>query len=443
MPQNFIACDREQVLLLPPDLRDWLPADHLASFVIETVEQLDLEAVYSYYRQDGRGRPAHDPGMMIALLLYSYAVGVTSSRAIERRCVDDVAFRVISVNEQPDHSTVARFLIRHRDAIEGLFLEVLTLCRQAGMVRVGTVAVDSTKLAANASAARNLTLEGLEAEAARIIEDAIATDRQEDELYGEQRGDELPAELADPATRKARIKELLEHARKERAAADDERERQLAEHQEHFARTGKRKRGRQPQPEIKRPRQQKLLSKKYNVTDPDSGLVRSRTGFIQGYSIQTVVTEDQIILSARAVGTNPDQGQLAPAIEAAVTNLREMGSTDGITEVLADSGYWSGKQVRELAADGYRVLVPPNLRSRKPGGGAVDAARMREQLDTDDGKRRYQRRQRMIEPVFGQIKHNRGIQRLLRRGQGAVQTEFSLIATTHNLLKLKTALATG
>ena len=190
------------------------------------------------------------------------------------------------------------------------------------MVRVGTVAVDSTKLAANASAARNLTLEGLEAEAARIIEDAIATDRREDELYGEQRGDELPAELADPATRKARIKELLEHARAERAAADDERDRQLVEHQEHFERTGKRKRGRQPQPEIKRPRQQKLLSKKYNLTDPDSGLVRSRTGFIQGYSMQTVVSEDQIILTARAMGTNPDQGQLAPAVEAAVSNMR-------------------------------------------------------------------------------------------------------------------------
>jgi transposase len=250
MAQNFLACDREQVLLLPPDLRDWLPADHLARFVIETVKQLDLGAVYSYYRLDGRGRPAHDPSMMIALLLYSYAVGVTSSRAIERRCVDSVAFRVISVNEQPDHSTVARFLIRHRDAIEGLFLEVLALCRQAGMIRVGTVAVDSTKLAANASAGQNLTLEGLEAAAARVIEEAVATDRREDELYGEARGDELPPELADPVTRGARIKELLERARKERGAADEEREAQFVEHQQHFERTGKRKRGRQPQPEL-------------------------------------------------------------------------------------------------------------------------------------------------------------------------------------------------
>jgi transposase len=444
MAQNFIACDREQTLLLPPDLRDWLPENHLARFVIETVEQLDLGKVYGYYRQDGRGRPAHDPAMMVALLLYAYAVGVTSSRAIERKCLDDVAFRVISVNEQPDHSTIARFLVRHRDQIEGLFFEVLALCRQAGMARVGTVAVDSTKLASNASAARNLTLEALEAEAAQIIEDAVQTDRAEDELYGQARGDELPEELANPVTRTARIKELLEHARGERAAADAGRERQFAEHQQHFERTGKRKRGRQPQREIKLPNQQKLLSKKYNLTDPDSGLVRTRAGaFIQGYSVQTVVSEDQIILAATALGTNPDQGQLSPGVHAAVANLDRIGVTDAVEEVLADSGYWSGRQIRELTAEGYQVLVPPNLRSKKPGGGAPEARDMLERLQSDDAKHRYQRRQRMIEPVFGQIKHNRGIQRLLRRGQAAVQTEITLIATTHNLLKLKGALSTG
>jgi transposase len=442
MAQNFIACDRDQVLLLPPDLREWLPGDHLARFVIETVEQLDLADVYGYYRQDGRGRPAHDPAMMLGLLLYAYAVGVTSSRAIERKCVDDVAFRVISVNEQPDHSTIARFLIRHRDAIEGLFFDVLALCRQAGMVRVGTVAVDSTKLAANASAARSLTLEGLEAEAARIIEEAIETDRREDELYGDRRGDELPDELADPRTRKARIKELLEQARRERAAAQSEREQKLAEHQEHFARTGKRKRGRPPKPDAKRPGQR--LLKKYNLTDPDSGLVRTSTGgFVQGYNVQTVVSEDQIILAVRASGINPDQGQLARNVQSAHANLQRIGVTGAIVEVLADGGYWNGRQVRELTADGYQVLVPPGLRSRSPGGGALESRQMQKLLETEDGNRRYQQRQRIIEPVFGQIKHNRGIRRLLRRGQAAVQTEIALIATTHNLLKLRGALATG
>src|SRR6201996_7249837 len=180
MAQNFLSCDRDQVLLLPPDMAQWLPADHLARFVIETVDQLDLEAVYGYYRQDGRGRPAHDPAMMVGLVLYAYAVGVTSSRQVERRCVDDVAFRVISANRQPDHATIARFLVRHREALGGLFFDVLALCRRAGMVRVGTVAVDSTKLAANASVDQNRTAEGLREEARRIVEEAIETDARED-----------------------------------------------------------------------------------------------------------------------------------------------------------------------------------------------------------------------------------------------------------------------
>jgi len=207
MGQNFLGCDRDQVMLLPPDLRDWLPEGHLARFVIETVEQFDLDAVYGYYRADGRGRPAHDPAMMVALLLYCYAVGVRSSRAIERRCVEDVACRVITANRQPDHATIARFRVRHEAALSGLFFSLLGLCRQAGMVTVGTVAVDSTKLAANASADQNRTLAGLEAE-----------------RYGDRRGDELPDELADPRTRAARIRELLEAARSEREQAEAARE---------------------------------------------------------------------------------------------------------------------------------------------------------------------------------------------------------------------------
>lgn len=439
MAQNFIACDREQVLLLPPDLRDWLAEGHLARFVIETVEQLDLSEIYGYYRLDGRGRPAHDPGMMVALLLYAYAVGVTSSRAIERRCVDDVAFRVISVNEQPDHSTIARFLVRHRDAVEGLFLEVLGLCRQAGMVRVGTVAVDSTKLAANASAGENRTFEGLEAEARRIIEEAIETDRREDELYGEKRGDELPEELADPRTRKARIKELLEQARRERAVAEAEREQQIAAHQPDPG-TGRRPAGRPPKPEGGR-HQRALLAKKYNLTDPDSGLVRARPGsFIQGYNIQTVVTADQVILSARAIGSNADQDQLAPALQAAAGNLHEVGISAPIREILADSGYWNTRQIRELQAAGHELLIPPVITAKSRERAAPEARAMLDKLHSEAGKRRYQLRQQSIEPVFGQIKHNRGIRRLLRRGRAAVQAEITLIATTHNLLKLHTAL---
>src|SRR5688500_14940181 len=210
MAQNFLSCDREQAMLLPVSVADWLPEGHLARFVVEVVERLELDAFFGVYRQDGSGRPAHDPAMMVALVLYNYAVGVRSSRAIERRCVEDVACRFVAANRAPDHVTINRFRSRHEDALSGLFGDVLAMCSRAGMVRVGTVAVDSTKLAADASLEANRSYEGLRAEARRIFEEAAAIDAAEDELYGERRGDELPAELADPSTRAGRIRELLD-----------------------------------------------------------------------------------------------------------------------------------------------------------------------------------------------------------------------------------------
>lgn len=439
MSQNFLSCDRDQVLLLPPDLREWLPAGHLAQFVIETVEQLDLSALYGYYRRDGHGRPAHDPAMMVSLVLYGHARGVTSSRAIERECVDDVAFRVISADRKPDHSTIARFLARHRDALQELFFQVLALCARAGMVKVGTVAVDSTKMAANASLGRNRTFEGLRAEAQRIIDETIETDRLEDELYGDRRGDELPEELADPATRKQAIKELLEQARQEREEIEGKRAEMLARHEEHLARTGKRKTGRPPNPHPTRDEQVKL-ARRYNLTDPDSGIVRHRGMLMQGYNVQAAVGEGQIILATCASGQSPDGGQLAPVIKAARENLARVKVTEPVREVLADSGYWNIKQVRELTDHGLEVLVPPP-RLRKDGRDAKpETMRMIKRLNSPEGKHRYKRRQQIAEPVFAHIKHIRGITGVLRRGKAAVQAEIDLIATTHNLLKLHTAL---
>lgn len=377
--------------------------------------------------------------MMVALLLYAYAVGVTSSRAIERRCVDDVAFRVISANLQPDHSTIARFLVRHRDAVQALFVDVLVLCQRAGMVRAGTVAVDSTKLAANASAHQNRTFEGLEAEARRIIEEAIETDRREDELYGDRRGDELPEELADPRTRKARIKELLEAARREREQAELEREQKREEHAEHLATTGKRKVGRPLKPENTVNRDQRsLLSKKYNVTDPDSGVVRHRGMLMQGYNVQTVASEDQIILATSASGVSPDGGQLEPMVRAAEQTLEQIGIKEHPRQVLADSGYWHSRQITYLRETGLRVLVPPAGPHK-----SAEALRMRSELADQDTAREYGRRKQIIEPVFARIKHHRGITRLFRRGNTAVQAEITLIATAHNLLKLHAALPAG
>jgi transposase len=437
MAQNFLACDRDQVLLLPPDLGEWLPAGHLARFVIETVSELDLSGVYGYYRQDGRGRPAHEPAMMVALVLYAYAVGVTSSRAIERRCVEDVAFRVISTNQQPDHATIARFLVRHRSAISELFGGVLGLCARAGMVRVGTIAVDSTKLAANASADQNRTFEGLRAEAERIIEEAIETDRREDELYGDKRGDELPEELADPRTRAARIRELLEQARAEREQVEAQR---AAVHERQAQRDatprGQRKAGRPPRQQPSR-QQQTLLAKKYNVTDPDSGIVRHRGMLMQGYNVQAAVSDGQVILAVRATSTSPDGGQLTPTVQAAERNLARAGITAPVSEVLADSGYWHHQQVTDLQGHGVRVLVPPRAgTARGPDRLHPAAQDMLKSLSTTEGKAGYQRRQQIIEPVFAHWKHIRQITRVWRRGKTAVQAEIDLIATTHNLLKL-------
>ena len=438
MAQNFLSCDRDQVLLLPPDLREWLPADHLARFVIETVAELDLAGIYGEYREDGRGRAAHDPAMMVALVLYSYAVGVTSSRAIERRCVDDVACRVITADRQPDHATVARFLVRHRGALSELFFDVLALCRAAGMVRVGTVAVDSTKLAANASAGQNRTFEGLRAEAERIIEEAIETDRREDELYGAARGDELPEELCDPKTRAARIRELLEQARRERAPIDAQRAGMHERQAERDATPrGKRPAGRPPRQQPSK-RQQRMLAKKYNVTDPDSGIVRHRGMLMQGYNVQTVASEGQIILSATASGVSADGGQLTPAIEQAAANLARIGVSDPIAEVLADSGYWNAGQIGALRQTGVQVLIPPPAKATKNSDARqLEATHMTDTLAAPDAKAAYQHRQQFIEPVFAHWKHIRQITRLYRRGKHAVQAEIDLIATTHNLLKLR------
>lgn len=437
MAQNFIACDRDQVLLLAPDLADWLPGDHLARFVIETVGELDLSGVYAYYRQDGHGRPAHDPAMMVALVLYAYAVGVTSSRAIERRCVEDVAFRFITANQQPDHATIARFLVRHRAAVSELFVGVLSLCRRAGMVQVGTVAVDSTKLAANASAGQNYTFEGLRELAERVIEEAIETDRREDGLYGDKRGDELPSELADPRTRRAKIRELLEQAQAEREALEAERD-AVHERQAQREQTprGQRKPGRPPVAGSPS-RQKALWARKYNLTDPDSGIVRHRGMLLQGYNVQTVVSEGQVILSARATGVSPDGGQLGPSVADATENLARVGVTDLVDEVLADSGYWQRRQVTDLQDQGVRVLIPPRAgTSRSPARLHPAAQEMLHALSTEEGKAAYQRRQQIIEPVFAHWKHIRQITRVWRRGRQAVQAEIDLIATSHNLLKL-------
>jgi transposase len=437
MAQNFLSCDREQAMLLPASVAEWLPEGHLARFVVEVVERLDLGAFYAAYRADGSGRPAHDPAMMVALVLYNYAVGVRSSRAIERRCVEDVACRFVAANRAPDHVTINRFGSRHQDALSGLFAEVLALCARAGMVRVGAVAIDSTKLAADASLGANRTYEGLREEAQRIFAEAAEIDAAEDELYGQRRGDELPDELADPKIRAGRIKQLLDELQAERDRLQAEQQAKRAAYEEHHARTGRRPRGRPPHRDLPA-EQQALLARKVNVTDPDSAIVSDRGKLIQGYNLQLAVADGQVILVARASSIATDHGQLEPMVAAADERLAAIGIADSVKEVLADSGYWNVSHVSRLSDGGVEVLVQP--RPWKPDALRKSrealARRMTERLTSPQGAARYRRRQQIVEPVFAHIKHIRGITRLLRRGRAAVQAEIDLIATTHNLLKL-------
>jgi transposase len=432
MAQRFIAGDREQVFLLPPSVREWLPAGHLAWFVLDTVAELDLGAFYAAYRADGHGRPAHDPALMVGLVVYAYAVGERSTRGIERRCREDVAFRVVAANVAPDHATIARFIVRHQGALAGLFGQVLALCARAGLVRAGTVALDSTKIAANASGLANADYERI---AREIITEGIATDRAEDELYGDARGDELPPELADPKTRRERLRAAKAELEAEWQAEREAHEKMLDARAEHEARTGRRPPGRPPvERDLSGPPPGRV-----NLTDRDSRPVKTPRGFIQGYNAQAVATEGQIIIAADVTSGSADQGLLAPMISAACQQLKAAGVKAGPEVVLADAGYWDRETIQALMGDGIAVLVPPDAHTRtepnpKRRGGLYDF--MRRVLATDHGRALYRRRMATIEPIFGQTKHNRRADRFKRRGLPAVQAEWQLITATHNLRKL-------
>jgi transposase len=458
MSQNFIAVDREQAFLLPPDVRDWLPEGHLAWFVLDAVAEMDLSAFYAAYRRDGWGRPAYDPAMMVALLLYSYARAERSSRGIERRCGEDVAYRVITANEVPDHSTLARFRRDHEDALAGLFTGVLALCAKAGLVNVGVIAVDGTKLHANASDRSNLTYEQI---ARELLEQAEETDRAEDERFGEQRGDELPPELRVSGDRRKRLaaaRRLLDDEReaegeqvpRDRTERLKQGERRLREEWELDQRVnaeyerwraqgisadGRRFGGRDPDP-YEHPESPQGIA---NSTDPGSRKVKTPRGYMQGYNAQAVTTSEQIVVAAEVTVTSSDSTHLAPMITAACEELHAAGITGPPEVVVADAGYWNRPHIEHLVNQGIQTLVCPEALNRatpRPGRDGGLYAFMRRVLESEAGHALYKQRQAMIEPVFAHIKHNRRADRFQRRGRAACRSEWRLITATHNLLKL-------
>jgi transposase len=456
MPQHFLPCNRDQLYLLPPSVLDWVKEDSLALFLLDVVEEFDLSAFYQSYREDGMGRAAFQPSMMVALLLYAYCVGERSSRRIEQLCEESLSFRVITANQQPDHSTIARFRREHSARLDSLFEKSLQLCAKAGLVQLGVVALDGTKLQGNTSISANRTRAGIEremqqwitAEAHRMLAEAETKDQEEDALYGpDRRGDELPADLQQRSSRLARLRQCKEQLEEEAARQAAARQQLLDRRAAQEKAGGSKPRGRKPKTVAEAVRQDTQA----NPTDPDSRLLKIRLGYLQGYNAQLLVNQGQVILAAHLTQERNDWHQLPVMLRQAEKNLIAAGITQPIGTLLADAGYlipepgelqdagchscpdlliatkrdWEHlKAAREISPP--RGRIPQDLTTRQ---------RMERKLRTKQGKRLYRSRSQTVEPVFGQIKGARHCDRLLLRGYRYAAGEWQLICATHNLLK--------
>jgi transposase len=529
---NVRGGDLDQLLLMPPSVRDWLPGDHLAFFVLDVVAELDVAPFLKVYRVDGRGGAVYDPAMMLAVLLYAYCTGERSSRRIERRLDEDVAYRVLAVNQRPDHATLARFRRRHQSAIAGLFGQVLALCVKAGLVDSGVVAIDGTKIAANASFFANRDREDLEKIATEILDDAEKTDAAEDELFGDRRGGELPAGWKGGRDRRQRIREALGELDRQTSRDYETR---MVERAEKEAALGHKLTGPKPKQDAAR----RAAPRRANTTDPHSRVIaQASKGVVQGYNAQAAATADQVVVAAEVTATTNDQTQFVPMATAVKENLADAGNADAVGVFLADAGYWSAANAttdvgadvliatRKTAwrkadkpdDDKLAVLAKVNrgeLSQRKAGeilgvshtwvrdmtkryfgeegqritrsaepepeewlpvieqlargeiskrsaadqltvssgrintmlahvrGEATDPTIARATMDAKLGEEknaeRYKTRGHTIEPVFGNIKANLGYRRFSLRSLPAVNSEWRLICTAHNLLKLQQA----
>ncbi len=426
MSKTYRPYDPDQQLLLPAALQEWLPDDHLAYFISDVVDQLDLSSITARYEGERRGGPPYHPRMMVKVLIYGYCVGVASSRRIAQRLHEDIAFRVLAANNTPDFRTISDFRKDHLGALSGLFLQVLAFCQRAGLVNLGHVALDGTKVRANASRHKAMSYrrmkekeEQLAAEVAELLRRAQEVDDEEDRRYGkDKRGDELPEELAFREGRLEKIREAMAALEAEAQAAAE------AEGKEH--------------PGVPEDKAQR------NFTDAESRIMPAPGGrdFLQAYNCQAVVDHaHQVIVAARATNQSSDKQQAAAMMQETIDNVGAVPR-----EVSADAGYYSAKAVDDLQALGvdpfiapeqtrHGRVVPPAPRGRIPKQ-LSPRDRMRRKLQTKRGRKRYALRMETVEPVFGQIKAGRGFRQFLLRGLEKVNGEWSLICTGHNLLKL-------
>jgi transposase len=471
--------------------------------VLGAVDAMDLGRFEEAYRLGAAGRAPYDPAMMVALLLYAYARGNRSSRGIERACWEDVAYKVITGMRTPDHSTIAEFRRRHEADIEELFDDVLGLCREAGLVSVGVITIDGTKVKANASMDQNRSYRELVTE---ILREAEEIDRREDELYGDARGDELPEQLRTAEGRRAALADARRRIedRKGRAISEEEAGSEVVVDPELVLGRGGRRGGRREWPRvarreleehreqerrpIPRDREDRLFqalgrleenhrvdlaaneayerwrssardtlgrvlkgnSKPFvppelpdgviNLSDPDSRVMRTQgTPPRQAYNAQTAVNDRQIILAAEITVDAPDFGHLEPMLDTTLRHLERHGVSDVPEAVIGDAGYWHSRQIESITERGIEVLIPPDgtmREGKRPGWENGLYELMRRKLSTDRGRELYAQRKVTVEPVYGQIKYNRRIDRFMRRGRAAALSEWRLVTATHNLLKL-------
>jgi transposase len=467
--------DLEQQYLLPVNIKEWLPEDDFSHIIIDIVSVLDLSEIYSAYREDGQGAAFYYPEIMTGITLYSYVRGARSSREIERLCKYDVGYRIVSRNSYPDHTTISRFFQKYGSTLGSLFVQILRLMNEAGIVSNNVLAVDGTKIKANASLSANMTYEKLEAAINSRINEILSKDIEEDTLYGSDRsGDEVPDCLRTRDERLRRLRAARQRLDDEQKMQSDEAKEKIQSREEEEIETGRKKRGRKPKPPQKTPAPEKVA----NTTDPDSSIMKSGTSHIQGYNAQAFANQDGIILAASVTNSAADYNQLDPMMQELFSVAEQTGISLTNIQILADAGYWSYQNylvmvnhpfqflcstcherhvflirgsprtlldINDICSGNYHscqaVLAAcgdwcfRNLLSDNeiPTPAVITRKIMETRMEPFSMKRKYSRRKIIIEPVFGWIKENRGIRKFQRRGTIQCDNEWKLICITQNI----------
>ncbi len=442
MSKHFRPWKIDERQLLPPSVEDYVASDHLSRLIVSLVrESLDLSAIDGSYRSD-LGQPPFEPRMMTALLLHSYASGLYASRRIAKACVDRADFMMIVAGDPPDFRTISEFRRRHLTALAGLFVQVLQLAEQAGLVKLGHVALDGSKIKANASRHKAMSYDRmkkreaeLQGEVDRWLKAAEAADQEEDRLYGDKRGDELPAWVADKQKRLEKIRQAKAELEAEAKAAAEEEMRQRAAAEARRKAEGRKKTGKTPAP----PKTEPDGRAQRNFTDPQSCILKTKDGYIQGYNAQAAVDATaQIIVAHGLTPGMSDQDQLVPLVDGIEHNLGRKPK-----QVSADCGYCSETNLAALADRQISAYIAVG-RAKHPADAKRKIAApltkaMRNKLKRAGYRSRYRLRKQIVEPVFGQIKQARGFRQFMLRGIDKVTAEWALICTAHNLTKLARA----